>query len=89
LDASTGEQADLVRLVFPGGLTMPRYHFEIIDGFKLEDPVGLECKSDDQAKQVAEDIARQIVIDVGENCARKVVVVDDDGSEIYKAPIKT
>lgn len=68
---------------------MPRYHFEIIDGFKLEDPVGLECKSDDQAKQVAEDIARQIVIDVGENCARKVVVVDDDGSEIYKAPIKT
>lgn len=68
---------------------MPRYHFEIVDGFKLEDPVGLVCKSEDQARQVAEDIARQIVIDVGENCARKVVVVDDEGAEIYKTRIES
>ena len=41
-----------------------------------------------QARQVADDIARQIAIDVGPNSARKVVVVDELGSEIYKAPIK-
>ena len=68
---------------------MKRYHFEIVDGFKLEDPVGLECKTEDQARRVAEDIAQQIVIDIGENTARKVVVVDEDGAEIYKTPIKT
>jgi hypothetical protein len=38
---------------------------------------------------VAEDIARQIVIDVGENFARKVVVVDEEGSLVYKASIKS
>ena len=37
---------------------MPKYHFEIVDGFKLEDPVGLECRDEVQAKTVAEDIAR-------------------------------
>jgi regulator of extracellular matrix RemA (YlzA/DUF370 family) len=69
---------------------MARYHFEIIDGYKLEDPVGLECRSDDEARKVAEQIARQIVIDVGKGRrARKVVVVDDDGVEICMAPIKT
>jgi hypothetical protein len=68
---------------------MPRFHFEIIDGFRLEDPVGLVCKSEQQAHQVAEDIARQIVIDVGEQAARKGLVVDENGSEIYTAPIKS
>jgi hypothetical protein len=68
---------------------MPKFHFEIVDGFKLEDPAGLDCKSEQQARQVAEDIARQIAIDVGETSARKVVVVDQEGSEIYTAPIKS
>jgi hypothetical protein len=68
---------------------MPKYHFEIVDGFKLEDPVGLYCKSDQQAQKVAEHIARQIAIDVGETSAGKVVVVDEEGSKIYTAPIKS
>jgi hypothetical protein len=68
---------------------MPRFHFEMIDGFRLEDPVGLICKSEQRAYQVAEDNARQIVIDVGEQAARKVLVVDENGSEIYTAPIKS
>jgi hypothetical protein len=72
----------------PGERQMPRYHFEIIDGFKLEDPVGLECKNGNQAKQIAEDIARQIAADLGKNYARKIVVVDENGLEIYKALIK-
>jgi hypothetical protein len=68
--------------------TVPKFHFEIIDGFRWEDPVGLDCKSEQQARKVAEDIARQIVIDIGDKAVRKVLVIDERGSEIYTAPIK-
>ena len=67
---------------------MPRFYFEIVGGFTIEDPVGLDCKNEEQAKQVAEDIARQIVIDVGENPARKIVVLDESGSPVYGGSIK-
>ncbi|MDB5504094.1 MAG: hypothetical protein JWR89_3996 [Tardiphaga sp.] len=66
---------------------MPKYHFEIVDGYKLEDPVGLECRDELQARTVAKDIARQIAIDIESTTQRNVVVVDDDGEEIYKTPI--
>ena len=68
---------------------MPKYHFEIVDGFRLEDPVGVDCQNDAQAKTVAQDIARQIAIDIASDSARNVVVVDDDGAEVYKTPIKS
>jgi len=68
---------------------MPKFHFEIVDGYKIEDPVGMDLKSKDQAKTLAKDIARQIAIDVGAAAARKVVVIDDEGEEIYNAPINT
>ena len=67
---------------------MSRYHFEIVDGFKIEDPVGFECTSEHQARQLADDIARQIAIDVGTTAARKVVVIDDDGTEIYRSAVQ-
>ena len=67
---------------------MPRFHFEIVDGYTIEDPVGLDCKSHDQAREVAESIAKQIAIDVGETPERRVVVVDDDGSRIHEAVVK-
>jgi hypothetical protein len=66
---------------------MPKYHFEIIDGFRLEDPVGIDCPGEDEAKTVAHDIARQIAIDVASRNERNVVVVDDDGAEVYQTPI--
>lgn len=68
---------------------MPKYHFEIVDGFRLEDPVGLDCSNDVQAQTVAKDIARQIAIDVVSESDRKVVVINDNGDEIYKTPIRT
>jgi hypothetical protein len=67
---------------------MPKFHFEIVDGYKIEDPVGMDCKNQEQAKKVAEDIARQIAIDVGSTAARNVVVVDEGGTEVYIAPVK-
>lgn len=67
---------------------MPKYHFEIVDGFKLEDPIGQDCSSDAQAKNVAERMARQIAEDIQRHDSdRKVVVLDDHGDEVYNAPI--
>jgi Domain of unknown function (DUF6894) len=68
---------------------MPIYHFDIADGVRLEDPVGLECKSETEARRTADLIARQIAVDLdrdGED--RAVVVVDESGLEIYTSPVK-
>ena len=66
---------------------MPRFHFEIVDGIKIKDPVGMDC-SEAEAKQVAQNIARQIAIDVGEYSARKVVVTDDEGAKLHEFVIQ-
>jgi hypothetical protein len=68
---------------------MPIFHFDIADGVRLEDPVGLDCESEHDAKRTADLIARQIAIDLGgDDEPRSVVVVDETGSEIYKAPVE-
>ena len=69
---------------------MPKYHFEIIDGYRLEDPVGLDCQNDEQAKVVAHDIAHQIALDIESESEtpRNVVVINDDGAEVYQTPIE-
>jgi hypothetical protein len=68
---------------------MPIFHFDIADGVRLEDPVGLDCRSENDAKQTADLIARQIAIDVADGGEdRAVVVIDEAGSEIYTVPIK-
>jgi hypothetical protein len=68
---------------------MPIFHFDIADGVRLEDPVGLDCESERDARRTADLIARQIAIDlVGDHEPRSVVVVDEAGSEIYTTPVK-
>jgi hypothetical protein len=77
------------RRIFLSEDAMPKFHFEIVDGYKIEDSVGLDCESEEQARTVAKDIARQIAADLGcEAPARNVVVVDDDGTELFKTPIE-
>jgi hypothetical protein len=66
---------------------MPRFHFDIIDGVEIKDPVGMDC-SEDQARQVAQSIARQIAIDVGTRHARKVVVVDEHGANVHEERVR-
>jgi hypothetical protein len=69
---------------------MPIFHFDIDDGVRLEDPVGLDCKSENHARETADLIARQIAIDITDgNDNRLVVVVDETGAEIYKTRVKT
>jgi len=68
---------------------MPIFHFDIADDVRLEDPVGLDCRNESDARRTAELIARQIAVDLDDgNEARSVVVVDEAGSEIFKTPVK-
>jgi hypothetical protein len=68
---------------------MPIFHFDIADGVRLEDPVGLVCKSEHDARKTAELIARQIAIDLdGDREPRAVVVIDEAGSEIFKVAVR-
>ena len=69
---------------------MPIFHFDIADGVRLEDPVGLDCENANDAKKTADLIARQIAIDIADDREeRAVVVVDEAGSEIYKAIVRS
>jgi hypothetical protein len=68
---------------------MPRFHFEIVDGYTLPDPFGMELPTEQAAKRVAHEIAKQISIDVDDEGLTDVVVKTDNGREIYKAPIKS
>jgi hypothetical protein len=68
---------------------MPIFHFDIADGFRLEDPVGLDCASEGDARKTADLIAHRIALDIiSDNHNRCVVVVDEEGAEIYKAPVR-
>jgi hypothetical protein len=67
---------------------VPIYHFTLVDGIPLEDPVGLECKSDADAKIKAAFIARQLAIDLdGDNEDRRVIAFDERGIESHEDPL--
>jgi hypothetical protein len=66
---------------------MPKFHFELIDGYRIEDPRGMDLANDRQAVALADQIAEQIAKDVGPNFLKAVVVKTDSGEEIYKTPI--
>jgi hypothetical protein len=68
---------------------MPRFHFEIVDGYTLPDPSGMELPTEHAAKKLAREIAKQISVDVEDESLKDVVVKTEDGEEIYKAPIKS
>ena len=67
---------------------MPVFHFDITIAFRLEDPVGTSCASESDARQTADRIARQIAMDIADDDRERcVLVIDEAGSEIYKAPV--
>ena len=67
---------------------MPRFHFEIVDGYTIGDPTGMELPTEGAAKKLAHEIAKQISIDVNDDRFKDVVVKADDGKQIYSAPIR-
>jgi hypothetical protein len=68
---------------------MARFHFEIVDGYILPDPSGMELPTEEAAKKVAREIANQISNDNDDPGLTDVVVKNGDGEEIYNAPIKS
>jgi hypothetical protein len=70
-------------------MAMPKFHFEIVDGYRIEDPVGLELNDAKEAVKVAEAIAKQIAIEVSETSVRKVEVVTEDGERLHRAAVKS
>jgi hypothetical protein len=69
---------------------VPIFHFDIADGVRLEDPVGLDCKTENDARKTADLIARQIAVDLDDDHeGRSVVVVDEAGAEIYKVSVES
>jgi hypothetical protein len=59
-----------------------------VDGYTLPDPSGMELPTEQAARTLADDIAKQISIDVEGESIKDVVVRAEDGEEIYKARIK-
>jgi uncharacterized protein DUF6894 len=68
---------------------MPRFHFEIVDGYTLPDPSGMELPTEQAAEKLAREIAKQISDDIEDEGFKDVVVKTEGGKEIYKAPIKS
>lgn len=66
---------------------MPKYHFPIVDGTKLEDPVGIELPDTAAARQHAERVA-EYVESTRPRKPRTVIAVDDSGEELHRAPVK-
>ena len=66
---------------------MPRYFFDVIDGHRLPDPAGLECRDDAEATAHARTIARQIATDAPGSAQRHIVVINDDRQEVGAVPV--
>jgi uncharacterized protein DUF6894 len=68
---------------------MSKFHFEIVDGQTLKDPKGMEVPTEQQARKIAEEMAKQIANDVDDGSFTDVVVKTDAGKIIHKTPIKS
>jgi hypothetical protein len=68
---------------------MPKFHFEIVDGYTIEDPRGMEVPTEQQAKKIAEEMAKQIAIDVEDRSLTDIVVKTATGEVIHRTPIKS
>lgn len=65
---------------------MPRFHFPIVNGQRLEDPVGIEMADDEAAKVQALNIASHIR-NTTNGKQRNVLVENENGDEVGKAPV--
>jgi hypothetical protein len=68
---------------------MSKFHFEIVDGKTIADPKGMEVPTEQQAKKIAEEMAKQIANDAADEPFKDVVVKTPAGKVVHKAPIKS
>jgi hypothetical protein len=67
---------------------MPRFYFDLSNGHCVRDHAGLDCDSENDAKQKAELIAADIAGQARELPKKQLTVVDEDGRDIYEALIQ-
>jgi hypothetical protein len=70
-------------------VTVPHYYFDVRNGRRQKDSLGLDCPDDDGAIAKAKFIATQIAIDTPQLNRRHVAVLNDAGDEIFEAPIRS
>jgi hypothetical protein len=69
---------------------MSRYFFDVKNGHRLIDPSGLDCRDDQEARDQAAVIARQIAMDAPDTSqGRHIAIVNSDRQEISKVPVDT
>jgi hypothetical protein len=68
---------------------MPHYYFDVRNGCRHADSLGLDCRDDNGAIAKAKFIATQIAIDTPQLNHRHVAVLNDTGDEIFQAPIRS
>jgi hypothetical protein len=68
---------------------MPHYYFDVRNGRRQADSLGLDCRDDHGAISTAKFIAIQIAIDTPQLNHRHVAVLNDAGDEIFQAPIRS
>jgi len=70
---------------------MPRYRFNLKNGWLVEDRKGTVLPDPDAAREHAAELARNLVARVGHSnrdwSSVLVVVTDDSGSDVLAAPI--
>jgi hypothetical protein len=67
---------------------MPRYYFDLCNGYRLADPSGVDCRDEEEAMATAAVIAREIAADASPGSAqRRVAVLDESGKKIASVPI--
>ena len=66
---------------------MPMFRFEIVDGVRLSDPVGLQCDDSRDGEEKAKVIATHVASDVPPKEPRWIMVLDEEGNEVHRAAI--
>ena len=61
---------------------MPRYFFDVKNGHRLIDPLGLNCRDDEAAMEAARAIAAQIAADSSNSADRRLAIVNELREEI-------
>jgi hypothetical protein len=67
---------------------MSVFYFDLKNGVSKRDHMGYDCYNEQEAKNHADDMARQIGTEKPESVGKGYVsVIDQNGNEIYRSPI--
>lgn len=66
-----------------------RYHFDLVDSKTIADEGGAELSDDIKAMDVAEEIAKRLIVERPElkNRHYSILVSNEDGEEICRVPL--